>query len=72
MEVKMTLAQVVYKMSTDDEFASELFSNPEDTLEERGLEISKEELAFLLSTRSRHELDLGIVSMAAGPAYQWR
>ena len=43
----MTLAQVVYQMSTDTDFASKLFSSPESTLETRGLKLSKEELAFI-------------------------
>lgn len=51
----MTLAQVVYNMSTDNDFAHQLFSNPEQTLQKRGLKISKEELAFLLTAPTRGE-----------------
>ncbi len=46
----MTLAQVVYNMSKDRDFASQLQSNPESTLATRGYNLSKEELDFLLST----------------------
>jgi hypothetical protein len=45
----MTLAQVVYNMSKDRDFASQLQNNPETTLATRGYNLSKEELAFLLS-----------------------
>jgi hypothetical protein len=53
----MTLAQVVYNMSTDRDFASQLFSNPESTLASRGIKLSKEELAFLLSAHKRGQQD---------------
>lgn len=49
----MTLAQVVYNMSTNRDFASQLLSNPESTLATRGFKLSKEELAFLLSAQKR-------------------
>jgi|MudIll2142460700_1097286.scaffolds.fasta_scaffold915554_1 hypothetical protein len=49
----MTLAQVVYNMSTDRNFASELISNPELTLANRGLQLSQEELNFLLTAEKR-------------------
>lgn len=69
----MTLAQVVYQMSTDNDFASELYSNPEATLAKRGLKISKEELAFLLSAHHRVERDkLNIVSLSDVGNGSWR
>lgn len=46
----MALAQVVYQISTDKSFASRMQSNPQATLRERGWSLSKEEVAFLLST----------------------
>jgi hypothetical protein len=49
----MALAQVVYQISTDAEFASQLRSNPETTLEKKGWSLSKEEIAFLVSALSR-------------------
>lgn len=69
----MTLAQVVYQMSNDTDFASELYSNPEAALSKRGLKISKEELAFLLTARNRvesHKLD--VVSLSDVGNAAWR
>jgi hypothetical protein len=68
----MTLAQVVYQMSSDTEFASELYSNPEAALAKRGLKISNQEINFLLSARHRveeHKLD--VVSLTDAPTAKW-
>jgi hypothetical protein len=46
----MALAQVVYHISTDKDFASRMQSDPQGALDERGWSLSKEEIAFLLST----------------------
>jgi len=46
----MALAQVVYHISTDKDFALQMRSNPQVALKERGWSLSKEEIAFLLST----------------------
>lgn len=46
----MALAQVVYQISTDKDFATRMQSNPQAALQERGWSLSKEEIAFLLST----------------------
>ena len=46
----MALAQVVYQISTDKDFASRMQSDPNSALDERGWSLSKEEIAFLLST----------------------
>ena len=43
----MTLAQVVYNISTDNEFARMWNTNPEAALAQRGLKLSREEMAFL-------------------------
>ena len=43
----MTLAQVVYNISTDDQFAAEWSSDPEAALATRGLQLSREEMNFL-------------------------
>ena len=45
----MSLAQVVYNMSTDDDFAAQWDHDPEIALVEKGLQLSSEELAFLKS-----------------------
>lgn len=69
----MTLAQVVYQMSNDAEFASELYSNPEAALAQRGLKISNEELAFLLTARHRVEQQkLDVVSLSDVGNQAWR
>jgi len=46
----MALAQVVYQISTDKDFASRMQSDPQSALDARGWSLSKEEIAFLLST----------------------
>jgi hypothetical protein len=46
----MALAQVVYQISTDKDFALRMQSNPQAALKEGGWSLSKEEIAFLLST----------------------
>lgn len=46
----MALAQVVYQISTDKDFASQLQTDPQGALSTRGWSLSKEEIAFLLST----------------------
>ncbi|NMC14998.1 MAG: hypothetical protein GYA34_19190 [Chloroflexi bacterium] len=43
----MTLAQVVYQISVDADFAAQMRTEPERALAERGLKLSKEEQAFL-------------------------
>jgi hypothetical protein len=46
----MALAQVVYQISTDKDFVSQLQTDPQGALSSRGWSLSKEEIAFLLST----------------------
>lgn len=46
----MALAQVVYQISTDKDFAFQLQSDPQQALSAHGWSLSKEEIAFLLST----------------------
>ena len=67
----MTLAQVVYNMSQDRDFASQLQSNPETTLATRGYNLSKEELAFLLST-NHQEKETRILNLADDKNASWR
>lgn len=68
----MTLAQVVFQMSNDSDFATQLFSSPESTLANRGLRLSKEELAFLLTTRHKNDDFTRIVALADTRAGTWR
>lgn len=44
---KVTLAQVAYQISRDTDFATRLRMDPETTLAEKGMQLSREELAFL-------------------------
>jgi len=68
----MTLAQVVYQMSTDTDFASKLFSSPESTLATHDLKLSKEELAFILSAHRRGEQEkMRIISLAKVQRAGW-
>ena len=66
----MTLAQVVYNMSKDRDFASQLQSNPETTLATRGYNLSKEELAFLLSPNRQEKSK--ILNLANDNNAGWR
>jgi hypothetical protein len=43
----MSLAQVVYNISNDTEFATQWRRDPQTALKNRGLQLSREELAFL-------------------------
>jgi uncharacterized membrane protein len=49
----MTLAQVVYHLSHDSDFATQMRTDPESALAEKGLTISKEEQAFLSNGLTR-------------------
>lgn len=49
----MTLAQVVYHLSNDSDFATQMRTDPETALAEKGLTISKEEQAFLSNGLTR-------------------
>ena len=53
----MTLAQVVYKISTDADFAAQWRTDPEATLAQRGIKLSKEEQAFLMTGLKRYDPD---------------
>ena len=45
----MSLAQVVYSMSTDKEFAAQWNLDPETALLEKGIKLGREEMVFLPS-----------------------
>ena len=67
----MTLAQVVYQMSNDTDFASQLFSNPESAVKSRGLKLSQEELAFLVTAHQRDDQPR-IVNLSEELGTGWR
>ena len=54
----MTLAQVVYRISTDGDFEAHMRSDPISALAKRGLRMSKEELAFLMTVLKREAREL--------------
>ena len=69
----MTLAQVVYNMSSDQDFAAQLQANPEATLRKRGFKLSKEELAFLLSAHRRSQQEkIKLEDLSISLATTWR
>lgn len=53
----MSLAQVVHHMSNDNDFANQWRLDPEGTLAQRGLRLSKEELAFLKAGLKRQDVN---------------
>lgn len=61
----MSLAQAVYRMSTDNEFSVQWNIDPETALAEKGLQLGREEMAFLSSglNNGRHG-DEGQVSLS--------
>jgi hypothetical protein len=50
----MELAHVVYRVSTDADYAAQLQSDPESTIGKLGLKLSAEELASLLAILKRN------------------
>ncbi len=50
----MSLAQVVYNMSTDNDFAAHFRRDPEAALAGRGFKLSREEFAFLSTGLTRN------------------
>ena len=68
----MALAQVVYQISTDKDFAVRMQSDPEGALGERGWSLSKEELAFLLSTLRRNTSQIEIRRIVKPSSWDWR
>jgi hypothetical protein len=57
----MALAQVVYHISRDTDFAAHMHTDPEGALARWGFKLSKEELAFLtkgLFRTSRERVDI--------------
>jgi hypothetical protein len=69
----MALAQVVYHISRDTDFAAQMRSDPEGALAQRGFRLSREELAFLskgLFRTSREKV--GIEDLAVKAAIGWK
>jgi hypothetical protein len=53
----MSLAQVVYQISTDNDFAAQWRQDPEAALAGKGLKLSPEEMAFLSAGLQRSRVD---------------
>lgn len=69
----MTLAQVVYSISSDTEFAARWRTSPEAALAESGLKLSKEELAFLSAGLKRKDHDkVNIEDLLINARAGWR
>jgi len=69
----MSLAQVVYKISTDTDFAAEWARDPEAALQSNGLKLSREELEFLSMGLKRNDFatsKVGLSEVALGAS--WR
>jgi hypothetical protein len=68
----MALAQVVYQITSDADFASRMRSDPERALEERGWSLSKEELAFLVAALRGKVERSEILSLVERKGWTWR
>jgi hypothetical protein len=68
----MTLAQVVYEISTNEDFATKWHSDPDSALAQKGLTLSKEEKEFLRmglshsSAGNRRKVDFAQVGTSWG------
>jgi len=67
----MALAQVVYRISTDADFAAQMRNDPEGALKERGWLLSKEELSFILAGLFRKSQSEDLVSLKVAKALRW-
>jgi hypothetical protein len=67
----MALAQVVYQISTDADFAAHMRNDPEGALEERGWRLSKEELSFLVASLFRKSQSEDYISLKVAKALRW-
>jgi hypothetical protein len=69
----MSLAQVVYRISTDSSFAAEWQRNPEAALAGQGLRLSREEMTFLSQGLKRrgYEGSQSLSDLVKG-AREWR
>jgi hypothetical protein len=68
----MTLAQVVYQISTDGDFAAQMRSDPRSALTQRGWRLSKEELAFLVTVLKREAQELVDLRKLVESKGSWR
>ena len=71
----MSLAQVIFNISNDSDFASKWYNDPEAALAGKGLRLSREELVFLSKGLSHSRYSDGStvkLSDLARAATSWR
>lgn len=68
----MELAHVVYRVSTDADYAAQLQSDPESTIKKLGLMLSTEELASLLAILKRNSKQESIgLTVRGAKGHEW-
>ena len=69
----MELSHVVYRVSTDKEYAAQFMSDPETSVQKLGLNLNKDELASLLSVLGRRpDQDLLSLPKKGLGGHYWR
>ena len=69
----MELSHVVYRVSTDKEYAAQFMSDPETSVQKLGLNLNKDELASLLSVLGRRpDQDLLSLPKKGLGGHNWR
>ena len=69
----MELSHVVYRVSTDKEYAAQFMSDPETSVKKLGLNLNKDEIASLLSVLGRRsDQDLLSLTKKGMGARSWR
>ncbi len=68
----MALAQVVYQISTDADFATRMREDASGALAERGWSLSKEELDFLKAVLTGKVEKSEILHLVERKGYSWR
>ena len=68
----MELAHVVYRVSTDTDYAAQLQSDPETTIEKLGLKLSADELASLLAILRRNSKQESVgLNARSAKGHEW-
>jgi hypothetical protein len=69
----MELSHVVYRVSTDKEYAAQFMSDPETSVQKLGLNLNKDELASLLSVLGwKSDQDILTMTKKGIGAHSWR
>lgn len=69
----MSLAQVVYNITNDKDFAAQMRSDPENALAQRGWSLSREEVAFLSRGlwRGKDRMSIRLLAKARPRSMNW-